>query len=184
MTMLPVSEVVNLSGVEKQLTPEEQQIVEGEPQTVTQSPMPLIEITEPEKRIAPLPTTITPTAEVTAATAATTYFVGQPVLVLNRYTGNSVDWQELVRWDIPEGLVGDLHEISLLSNSDVDTRYQIILANVDMQVPLDRATSTPFSPPWRDTKIPGGTSVIVRVRSAVGNAIIVDGSISGTLRSP
>jgi len=179
------SDVERFSGPDQQLVPTEEQIVDGEPQVRSRPPAPLIEVAEPDRRMAPLPTTAFPGAAIgiAAGVAAPVFVSGQPVLVLNRYTGNSNEWQELVRWDILPGLIGDLHEISLLSTSDADTRYQVIIGNVDMLVPLDRATSTPFTAPWRDTKIPGTTSVLIRVRSETGVAITVDGIITGTLRT-
>lgn len=180
------SEVEKLSGVETQLTPDEQQIVDGEPQTLTQAPMPLIEVAEPDKRIAPLPVTIAPVAEggvVPSGAAAPVVIPGMPILVVNRYVGGSQDWQDLVRWDIPVGLIGDLHEISVLSNDNAHTRYQVFLANLNMNLPTDRPTTTPQNWPWRDTSIPGGYSVWVQVRSTDGTVITVDGSITGTYRT-
>ena len=178
------SEVERLSGVERQFLPDEQQIVDGEPQTITQSPMPLIELAEPDKRMAPMPVTIAPTAEAIATGAAMpTYFVGQPILIVNRYNGGVQDWQELIRWDIPVGLFGDLHEMALQSSDDAHTRYRVVLGNMDQNLPTDRQTSTPLTWPWRNTKIPGGTAVYIQVRSTDGTVITVDGSITGTLTS-
>jgi hypothetical protein len=182
------SEVEKLSGVQKQLTPDETQIVDGESQVPTFPGAPLIEIAEPDKRIAPLPVTIAPSAAEEAGLtgeAAASILIGQPFMDLDRYNGHDATWQRLVSWDIPLGLVGDLHEISLLSNDDAHTRYRIFLADQNMNLPLDRATSTPLSLPWRDSKIPGGTSVWVEVMSSDGATNIqVDGVISGTYRSP
>lgn len=182
--VMGLSEVEKLSGVGQQLTPEEEQIADGEPQTITQSPMPLVEIAQPDQRMEPLPVTAYPAAEAVAAAGvgAAPLIIGQPILVLNRFSGGNVEWQELVRWDIPMGVLGDLHEISLLSDDDAHTRYRLILANVDQGLPLDRAMPTPATWPWRDTKVPGGTSVYVQVRSTDGTVIQVDGSITGTVR--
>jgi len=179
------TEVERLSGVERQLTPEEQQLVDGESQTLTQFPAPLIEIAEPDKRTEPLPVSVVPTAEaVIPSTTSSTgaILVGQPVSRVNKYSGADLDWVELLRWDIPLGYMGDLHEISLLSDNDATTRYRVFLANIDQQWPTDRAQTTPLTQPWNDTKIPGGTSVYIQVRSTDGTSINVEASLTATVR--
>lgn len=187
MVYSPASEVEKLSGVEQQVAPEELQLVDGEPQTITQAPMPLIEVTEPEKRVEPLPVTAVPTAEaVIPATTLSTgvILVGQPVAQVNRYSGAHTDWVELIRWDIPVGYIGDLHEFSLLSDNDTKTRYRVWLANINQEWPTDRLTTTPLTLPFRNTKIPGGTSVYIEILSTDGTSIIIEASLSGTVRLP
>jgi hypothetical protein len=182
-----VTEVAKLSGVDRQFKPEESQLVDGETQTITQAPMPLIPLEEPSKAEAPLPAGapyppgyVGPAVEgavVGAAAAPFTY----PVLRWNRYSGGDVSWQELIRWDIPDGWMGDLHEIAIVSSDDTHTRYRFILANVDQNVPTDRATTTPWTGPWRNVKIPPGFTIRVDVMSTDGTVVTVDGSISGSL---
>ena len=87
-----------------------------------------------------------------------------------------------MRWDIPMGFTGDLHEISLLSDQDSKTRYRLVIGNIDQHLPTDRQTSTPLEMPWRRTVIPGGTSVYVEVVSPDGTTITVDGMITGSVR--
>ncbi len=182
-----VTEVEKLSGVERQFTPDEQQIVDGEPQLVIQPGAPLIPIEEPERRMEPLPVTAVPTAE--AAIPSTpgpsgTLIVGQPVAKVNRLTTASQDWQELLRWDVPVGYIGDLHELSVLSDNDTKTRYRVWLANVNQQWPLDRLTTTPLTLPFRETKIPGGTSVYIEILSTDGTSINLEASLTATVRLP
>lgn len=182
-----VTEVEKLYGVDQQVSPEELQIVDGEPQLLTQAPAPLIEVAEPDKRMEPLPVTAVPTAEAiipSVTTPAGAVIVGLPVAKWDKYSGSDQDWKELLRWDIPIGYMGDLHEWSILSDNDTKTRYRIWLANVDQQWPTDRATTTPLTLPWRDTKIPEGTSVWLEVRSTDGTSINVEAALSGTLRLP
>ena len=57
-------------------------------------------------------------------------------------------------------------------------------ADIDQQWPTDRQTTTPFSLPFRDTKIPGGTSIYIELRSTDGTTINVEASLSGTVRLP
>lgn len=183
--MVMPTEVARLSGVEHQLTPEELQIVDGEPQTLTQAPAPVIEIAESDKRMEPLPVSVVPTAEAIIPSIQTTagiFLVGQPVSRVNKYSGADLDWVELLRWDIPLGYLGDLHEVSLLSDNDAKTRYRVFLANIDQQWPTDRAQTTPLTQPWTDTKIPGGTSVYIQVRSTDGTSLNVEASLTATVR--
>jgi hypothetical protein len=77
--------------------------------------------------------------------------------------------------------MGDLHEIAIVSSDDTHTRYRFILANVDQNVPTDRATTTPWTGPWRNVKIPPGFTIRVDVMSTDGTVVTVDGSISGSL---
>jgi hypothetical protein len=107
--------------------------------------------------------------------------VGLPVLFVNRYEGGDQTFQELVRWDIPQGLVADLHEISLATNLASRTRYRIIVGNREMSLP-DRQMGALLAFPFRANVIPGGTSITVEVRSTDGTPITVDSFISGTER--
>ena len=176
---------MEVTGELQQLVPEEEQIVGTEVQEPRVPGAPLPQIVQAERRMAPLPVPprapLPPAEEIAEAQAAQVLY-GQPVLRLNRYSGNDQEWTELVRWDIPMGRTGDLHEISLLSDNDAKTRYAIVIGNVDQNIPTDRQTSTPAEWPWRRTVIPGGTSVYVSIRSTDGTSIIVDGSITGSVR--
>lgn len=177
--------VMDATGTIRQLVPEEEQIVDGEPQLPSRPSSPLVDIGQPEKRLTPMPVSPRPplpTAEEVAKQEAYQAIYGGPVLKVNRYEGGDQDWVELVRWDVPLGYTGDLHTISLLSNNDAKTRYRIFLANVDQGIPTDRQTTTPQEHKWDRTVLPGGTAVWVEVRSTDGTAIIVDGSITATVR--
>jgi hypothetical protein len=185
-----VVEIGRVSGVERQLTPEEQQFVDGELQTITQEPMPLIPLEEPPKTEptlpagAPYPTgypIITPAGAPAAPGGAPAVPFTYPILRMNRYSGTDTSWQELVRWDIPDGWVGDLSEISINSSDDTHTKWRFILANVDQNVPTDRPISTPWTGPWRNVRVPGGFTIRVDVCSTDGTLITVDGSITGSV---
>lgn len=181
-----ITEIGKLSGPQRQLSPEEQQVVDGEPQTITTAPMPLIPVAEPEKREkpraagAPYPVTY-PLPGVEGVAGAPAIPFTYPILRMNRYSGSDGTWQELVKWDVDDGWVGDLHEISLLSSNDAKTKYRIILANVDQNVPTDRPTTTPLTLPWRNVRIPPGFTVRIDVASIDGTAIVVDGMITGSV---
>ena len=177
--------VSDASGTLKQLIPDVEQIVDGESQFATRPLSPLIEIAQPDKRMTPLPVQprpSLPTPEAIAEQQAISSLFGLPAVRIDRFVGTDVEWRTLVRWDVPVGLSGDLHQISLKSSLDANTRYRIFLANVDQEVPDDRQTATPLTLDWRKTVIPGGSSVWVEVRSSDGTSITVDGIITGTVR--
>lgn len=177
--------VMDASGTIRQLIPEEEQIVDGEPQLPSRPSSPMVTIEQPEKRVVPMPVSPRPplpAAEEIAAQEAYQTIYGGPVLKENRYSGSDQDWVELVRWDIPIGYTGDLHTISLVSDNDSKTRYRIFLANVDQNIPTDRQTTTPQEHKWDRTVLPGGSSVWVEVRSTDGTSINVDGVLTGTVR--
>lgn len=180
------NEVARLSGTQRQLGPEELQNVDGELQTVTQSPMPLIEIAEPEKREPPGPVSpygpeahgaISPVARA----AATVAF---PILRLTRYSAGDTSFVTLLSWEIPGGFVGDLREISLKSDNDNNTRYRISIGGADMQIPTDRPTSTPLTMKWGSNMVPGPSSILIEVLSVDGSVITVDAMITGVLKIP
>jgi hypothetical protein len=183
-----VGEVGKVSGVDRQLVPSDEQFVDGELQTITQEPAPLIRLEDLPKSEAPiaegaayplgypLPGGIPAEAGIAPAVPFT-----YPILRWNEYSGSDKTWQVLLNWDIPEGWVGDLHELALSSSDDTHTRYRIILANIDQNVPTDRPIATPWTGPWRNIRIPGGFTVRVDILSDDGTAIVVDGSLTGSL---
>ena len=173
------------TGTLEQLEPLDEQIVDGEPQLPSRPASPLITVAHPEKRMPPLPTSPRPALPGPSELAqqqAIQAIYGGPFLDINRFQGTNQDFRELVRWDIPVGFTGDLHEISLKSNNDEKTRYRIFIGNQKQSVADDRQTSTPLTLPWERGVIPGGTSCWVEVRSTDGTSIIVDGYLTGTVR--
>lgn len=170
---------------EQQLTPEQQQVVGAEVQEpiILGSPPPVIK--EEEKRTVPLPVAgrpVMPAGQALAQAEAQQVIYGVPIAKLGHYVGTDGDFVELVRWDVTPGFTGDLHEISLLSTNDANTRYRLVIGNVDQKLPTDRQTSTPLDFKWQRGVIPGGTSVFVQVRALAGVNITVDGVITGTER--
>jgi len=177
--------VKEATGSIRQLTPGVEQIVDGESQLPTLPSSPLVVIEQTEKRTIPLPVSPRPplpTAEEVSAQQAYQTIYGGPVLKVNRYVGSSQNWVELVRWDIPLGYNGDLHEIALVSSLDEKTRYRVFIANVDQSIPTNVQTLTPQSWKWDRTIVPGGTAIWVEVMSTDGTGINVDATLTGTLR--
>jgi len=178
--------VREVTGVDRQLSSEEEQVVGAEVQQPPISDLVLPVLEEAARRIAPLPAR--PRAPLPAPAQlqediARQTLSGWPALAIDRYSGSSIKWVMLIRWDIPADWTGDLHEISLLSDDDAHTRYRIFIGDRIQQVPVDRQIDTPIALPWRGTVIPGPTSVTVEVRSTDEAVTInVNASITGTER--
>lgn len=99
------------SGTLRQLLPDEEQIVDGEPQLPSRPSSPLVELEQEEKRTVPLPVAARPplpTQEEVAEQQAYQQLYGGPVMKINRYSGTDLDWVELVGWNVPIGYTGDL----------------------------------------------------------------------------
>jgi len=173
------------TGELEQLEPIEEQVVDGEPQLPTRPGSPLVPLIVEEKRAVPTPTAPRPAlpsvSEVEAAETIQNIY-GTPVLKWNRLEETSKEWRELVRWDIPIGFTGDLHEIALQSDNDAKTRWRVVIANRDQDIATDRQLTTPVAFRWDRGVLPGGKSVWVDFLSSDGTAIIVDGSITGSVR--
>lgn len=175
------------TGRARQLVPEVEQVVGAEQQlpqipgeipVIQADPIPELPITGPARIVQAgvLP------GQTPQEAFQTRILTGLPVLFSNRYQGTDTDWQMLARWDIVEGGVGELHEISLATSNASKTRYRIVIAGREMSLP-DRQVAALQTFPWRDNNIPGPTEVTVEVRSTeTATSIIVDGFITGTER--
>lgn len=175
-----------VTGRRQQLPPDVEQVVGGEGQFTLAPGEELPVISDIPRREAPLPAEPTTRVSFPAGTdledlQARRTLGGLPVLFTNRYEDVDTDWQELVRWDIIEGVLGDLHEIALSTNNGAKTRYRVIVANREMSIP-DRQVASLLNFQFRENNIPGPTSVTVEVRSTDGTSIIVDSYITGTER--
>jgi len=106
---------------------------------------------------------------------------GTPVAKVGRYSGSDTDWQTLVTWTVPSDKVGDLHEISWVSDNDAKTRVRLVIAGADQEVP-DSQIDSPLSLPWRENGLAAGSAVTLSVKSSDGTAINVSGSLTGTER--
>ncbi|GAI00477.1 unnamed protein product [marine sediment metagenome] len=107
---------------------------------------------------------------------------GVPVLKINRYSGGDQSWVELVRWDIPEGHQGDLHQIVVRMDDVSKTRLRLVIGDVDQKIPTDRDMYSPLELSWRRNRVPGRTTVYVEVLSIDGTAIVVHGLLLGAVK--
>lgn len=178
--------VQELSGSQIQLSPDQLQIVDGEAQTITATPMPLIDIAEPEKREPPGPgspyspeTGILPDNVGTPGAGPVLF----PIVRISRYQDNDAEFAPLISWEIPDGFWGDLRQISLKSSNDTLTRYRVSFGGADMQFPQDRPISTPLTLDWNINSIPGPATVSIEVLSTDGTVLTVDALITGNLKT-
>lgn len=177
------------TGLNRQLSGAEEQVVGSEQQRPFTPGDPLPIIQDIERRELPLPTTgitaaeqiILPEGVTAEQAAAQRQLIGLPVLFMNRFERNDTEFQMLARWDIPDLVTGDLHEIALATNNAAKTRYRIIIGGRDMSIP-DRQVAALLSFPFRNNNIPGPSEVTIEVRSTDGTTIIVDAFITGTER--
>lgn len=173
------------TGDIRQDVPDVEQIVDGESQ-IGGRPLPkIIDVAEDEKRIKPFPAgprPQLPAGDVISRQETIQRIYGLPVTSWNQLITAKQEWVELIRIDVPESYTGDLHEISLKSNDDSKTRWRIILANIDQNIPTDRTLASPLDMPWQRTLVPGGTSCWVAIQSSDGTQITVDGMMTMTIR--
>lgn len=172
------------SGLRRQLVPEEEQVVGTEGQIAQEPGEPLPVLADIDRIEAPLPARARisfalPAGLTAEETLQRVQLGGFPVLFMNRYEGGETDWQMLARWDVLNGVIGDLHEISLATNNAAKTRYRILIGGREMSIP-DRQVAALLAFPFRNNNIPGPTSVTIEVRSTDNTSIIVDGFIVGS----
>lgn len=173
------------TGVIQQLVPDVEQVVGPEVQEALAPDTVLPVIAEPDKRIPPIPgpgRLVLPPLEILQQEMARQTIIGFPVVKIEQYTGTDRGWAMLLRWDIPAGLTGDLHEISVRTSNPSKTRYRLIFAARDQGLPVDKDFPSLFTLPWRQTIIPGPASVTIEVRSTDGTSITVDGTLTGSER--
>ena len=136
----------------------------------TQPPAPLVEVKESEKRT------------LAVEQDGEEQLFGTPVMRINRYSGKDKEWVELVRWDVPESHLGDLHSITLISDQIAKTRYRLVIGNLDQAVPMDRPAYSPLEMVWRRNQVPAKTSVYIQVMSLDGTEIAVNALLTGAVK--
>lgn len=112
---------------------------------------------------------------------ATSEMLGDPIVRLGRYEDNETDFDTLVSWTITDNKLGDLHEVSVLSDDDSKTRFALSIAGTNQELP-DDVIDTPLTLPWRLNTLAPGAVVLLQVKSSDGTSLNVTGSITGTER--
>ena len=100
----------------------------------------------------------------------------KPILEINRYSGNSVQWQEVVKWQVTDTARGELKEISMICDNYTPLRVMIqIGAKRVEQKQLQSALTLPYN----DLRLLSGSAVIVWCRSDGATTLNFDASIVG-----
>jgi len=101
---------------------------------------------------------------------------GTPILELASYSGADLAYQTLVSWTVGVGKTGILNEIAFTRDSAGKGDFKITIGAVVITDFNPKANvSLSFSP----NELAAGTVVKIEVKSSDGNAINVDGSITG-----
>lgn len=101
---------------------------------------------------------------------------GTPILELDSYSGADLVYQTLVSWTVGAGKTGILNEIAFTRDSAGKGDFKITIGAVVITDFNPKANvSLSFSP----NELAAGTVVKIEVKSSDGNAINVDGSITG-----
>jgi len=104
---------------------------------------------------------------------------GTPISRTGRYSGTSTSYQTVAEWEVSAGKVGNLEEVSLVTDQVAKTHWRLTVGGVQQWA--DRLFYTSLSIPWRkvNTQLPAGAKVTLEAKSTDGTSIIADGSISG-----
>ncbi|MBA7582987.1 hypothetical protein ES708_24925 [subsurface metagenome] len=96
---------------------------------------------------------------------------------VGNYPGSSTDWEEVVRWTVKPGRVGELKEILIITNDYGHTVLQVTVGTVDWATNWSPTASMPII--FEDLRLAAGTVVLVEAKSSDGTPINVDAIIVG-----
>lgn len=100
----------------------------------------------------------------------------KPILAINRYSGASGSWQEVVKWQVTQGSRGELKEISVVCDDYVPLRVRIIIAGLER---TERQLQSALTLPYQDLKLIPGQQVVIGCKSDGATAIHFDACIIG-----
>jgi len=101
----------------------------------------------------------------------------RPILVLNRYSGNSSKWQKVVEWQVAEGGEGRLKDLCLWCDDYTPLEIWLLVGGVDVK---GKKIAAPLNIPFTDLRLLSGAQVIVWCKSDGATAINFDALIHGT----
>ena len=107
-----------------------------------------------------------------------------PVAQLDRYSGTSMEYQEVVSWDV--GRVwgrphGNLKEVSMRCSESTMYGHAVFRLTVKKTLMFqDKYISNALTQPFPDNDVlDQGDEVLLEVKSDSGSGLVVDGSITG-----
>lgn len=95
---------------------------------------------------------------------------------VGRYAGTDTDYQEVVSWTVTADKVGELKEITFLSDNYAKTNLQITVGAVVFATDWIVQGTIPLI--FEDLKLAAGAVVKVECKSTDGTSIIVDAVIA------
>lgn len=102
---------------------------------------------------------------------------GKPIAKLDRYSGTDTTYKTVVSWTVSAGKVGNLKEVSMISDTFAKTHFKLTIAGVEQFA--DKLIQASLSLPFPDNRLSPGDVVLLECKSTDGTSIIVDGSITG-----
>ncbi len=103
---------------------------------------------------------------------------GDPISLLDRYSGTDTTYKTVVSWTVEAGKTGELKEVSMMSDNYTVTHFKLTIAGEEQF--KDKIIGAPLTLPFPENELEAGDIVILEVkRVAAGAAITVDGSITG-----
>lgn len=96
---------------------------------------------------------------------------------VGRYAGTDTTYQEVASWTVATGKVGELKEITVLSDDYDHTALKITVGAVTFATDWTAQGSMPLI--FEDLKLAAGAEVKVEAKSTDGTSITVDAVITG-----
>ena len=95
---------------------------------------------------------------------------------VGRYSGTDTDYQEVVAWTVAADKVGELKEITFLSDNYAKTNLQVTVGDIVFATDWVVQGTIPLI--FEDLKLAAGKVVKVECKSTDGTSIIVDSVIA------
>ena len=103
---------------------------------------------------------------------------GDPISLVDRYSGTDTTYKTVVSWTVTAGKTGELKEVSMMSDTYAATHFKLTIAGEEQF--KDKIIGAPLTLPFPQNELEAGDIVILEVkRTGAGAAITVDGSITG-----
>jgi len=95
---------------------------------------------------------------------------------VGRYAGDDTDYQEVASWTVAADKLGELKEITILSNNYAKTNLQVTVGDIVFATDWTVQAAMPLI--FEDLKLAAGKEVKVEARSTDGTSITVDAVIT------
>lgn len=94
-----------------------------------------------------------------------------------RYSGSDTTYQTVASWTVETGKIGELKEITLLSDEYDYTQFKVTVGSIVFANNWQVQAAMPLI--FEDLRLPAGSVVKVEAKSTDGTAIVVDAIIVG-----